>query len=145
MTPADPSCTGPTPVGPHARPDAGFSLIELLVVVIILGVLAAIAIPVTLSQRTAAHDAAATSDLVNLRTAMMSYAANNEEAPLPSFTVLARYGAVQSTIATAAITMTDTGFCADVVSDSSASFFITANGAPQPGNCPAAAAPEPAP
>lgn len=145
MTPADPSCTGPTPVGPHARPDAGFSLIELLVVVVILGVLAAIAVPVTLAQRTAAHDAAAASDLVNLRTAMMSYTADDKDAPVPPFAELARHGAVQSTIAAATITVTDRGFCADVVSDSSASFFITASGAPQPGTCPPAAEPDPAP
>ncbi len=50
---------------PHDKDD-GFTLIELLVVIIIIGILAAIAIPVFLNQRQKGYDAAAKSDLRNL-------------------------------------------------------------------------------
>jgi len=53
--------------------EGGFTLIELLVVIIIIGILAAIAIPVFLNQRKKGYDAQVKSDLRNAATAEETY------------------------------------------------------------------------
>ena len=61
----------------RAEEEKGFTLIELLVVILIIGILAAIAIPSFLNQKTKANDAQAKEMVRTAQTAMETYSTDH--------------------------------------------------------------------
>jgi type IV pilus assembly protein PilA len=59
------------------RDESGFTLVELLIVMLIIGILAAVAIPAFLDQQNKAHDAAAETTLATAYRAMEIYRVDN--------------------------------------------------------------------
>ena len=64
-----------------AKDSKGFTLIELMIVIAIIGILAAIAIPQFSSYRAKSYNAAALSDARNLRTDLEAYYAEWDQYP----------------------------------------------------------------
>ena len=71
--------------------EGGFTLIELLVVMIIIGILAAIAIPVFLNQRKKAQDTAAKADVSTVGKEIATYYVDNTVSPVVVQTAAGRY------------------------------------------------------
>jgi len=95
----------------RAESEKGFTLIELLVVILIIGILAAIAIPAFLNQRNKAYDSAAKSNLRTAATAEETYATDNN-----------------GSYATDTLSSTDTGALATIEPSLKNAPFVTATG-----------------
>jgi type IV pilus assembly protein PilA len=110
--------------------EGGFTLIELLVVIIIIGILAAIAIPVFLNQRQKGYDAQAKSDVRNMATAEETYLTDNPTGYVGGATAIAALSAEgfkesSNTSAPAAIAHADTSYCLSEVSQSGKTWYLS--------------------
>jgi type IV pilus assembly protein PilA len=94
----------------RAQDEKGFTLIELLIVILIIGILAAIALPAFLNQRGKAQDTEAKSQVRTMQTAEESLYAADQSYVLG---ILSKLQAVESTLSSGKATPAVTSATAD--------------------------------
>ncbi|MHB9098929.1 MAG: type II secretion system protein [Syntrophales bacterium] len=72
----------------HKRGQKGFTLIELMIVIAIIGILAAIAIPQFMAYKSRGYMASTKSDAKNVYTALVAYQGDNPGVTPPGATVV---------------------------------------------------------
>ncbi len=105
----------------RARDEKGFTLIELLVVILIIGILAAIAIPAFLGQRARAQDTEAKATVRSAATAQKTFYADNQR-----YGTLADIRAIEPSLPATGITVTGNAndYRVDVTSRTNNQFSI---------------------
>lgn len=122
----------------RAQDEKGFTLIELLVVILIIGILAAIALPAFLNQRGKAQDAEAKSAVRTAQTAMETYYTDEQTYTGADETAVEGIEPSLADGAGASLTITgqdDDGYVIAVTSETNNVFTITKNGSDVTRSC----------